>query len=162
MGSCYRGTGRRTLPRVPDWLGEVFSQKSPDGKLKKAATDLSLVLRGLQKKCVNQCNGVGLNLLVGAVSMEREGRWRLEDWSARDGLQQSLADCHTLIGGQGSKALKQGRAPDPAIQPGGIYPKTAIRELCVSYWQSVFIKVLLKRRTGNNANVHRSNSVQVY
>lgn len=79
MGSCYRGTGRRTLPRVPDWLGEVFSQKSPDGKLKKAATDLSLVLRGLQKKCVNQCNGVGLNLLVGAVSMEREGRWRLED-----------------------------------------------------------------------------------
>lgn len=79
IGSCYRGTGRRTLPRVPDWLGEVFSRKSPDEKLEKAATDLSLVLRGLQKKCINQCNGVGLNLLVGAVSTEREGRGRLED-----------------------------------------------------------------------------------
>lgn len=25
MGSGYRGTGRRTLPRVPDWLGEKSS-----------------------------------------------------------------------------------------------------------------------------------------
>lgn len=58
---------------------EFFSWKSPDEKFEKAATDLSLVLRSLQKKCVNQCNGVGLNLLVGAVSMEKEGRGRLED-----------------------------------------------------------------------------------
>lgn len=58
---------------------QFFSWKSPDEKLEKAATDLSLVLRSLQEKRVNQCNGVGLNLLVGAVPVEKEGRGRLED-----------------------------------------------------------------------------------
>lgn len=59
--------------------GEFFSWNSPDEKLEKTATDLSLVLRSLQKKCVNQGNGVGLNFLVGAVLMEREDRGTLEE-----------------------------------------------------------------------------------
>lgn len=58
---------------------QFFFWKSPDEKLEKAATDLSLVLGSLQEKRVNQCNGVGLNLLVGAVPVEKEGRRRLED-----------------------------------------------------------------------------------
>lgn len=34
------------------------------------ATDLSLVFRGLQEQCVNQSDGVGLDLLVRTVSTE--------------------------------------------------------------------------------------------
>lgn len=51
-----------------------FSQKSPRGKFGKVATDLPLVFRGLQEQCVNQSDGVGLDLLVRAVSTETEAR----------------------------------------------------------------------------------------
>lgn len=48
------------------------SLRQPRGKVEKAATDLSLVFGGLQEQRVNQSNGVGLDLLVGAVSTEME------------------------------------------------------------------------------------------
>lgn len=61
------------LPAKGEWV-RILLLESSDEKLGKAATDLSFVLRSLQKKCVNQGNGVGLNFLVGAVSMKKEGR----------------------------------------------------------------------------------------
>lgn len=77
-----------------------FSRKSPRGKFGKVATDLPLVFRGLQEQCVNQSDGVGLDLLVRAVSTETErqgsqGTAEQEDDAHRQ--LKTLADCNQTM-----------------------------------------------------------------
>lgn len=70
-GAQEHGQISALRPTVPTpHCGRSLSR--PRGKVGKAATDLSLVFGGLQEQCINQSNGVGLDLLVGAVSTEME------------------------------------------------------------------------------------------
>lgn len=54
------------------WATSTMSSGKTGKKLEKTTTNLSLVLRCLQKKCIDQCNGVGLDFLVGAATTERK------------------------------------------------------------------------------------------
>lgn len=54
------------------WATSTISSGMTGKKLEKTTTNLSFVLRCLQEKCIDQCNGVGLDFLVGAATTERK------------------------------------------------------------------------------------------
>lgn len=107
----------------------------PRRKVGKAATDLSLVFGGLQEQRVNQSNGVGLDLLIGAVSTEMEAgsqRTKEQDDSAHDTHTQLKTHCDRRTGGLRQKSTLSRHTLDPLFHERDL-SKTGIRKLGVTY-----------------------------
>lgn len=110
------------------------SLSRPRGKVGKAATDLSLVFGGLQEQRVNQSNGVGLDLLVGAVSTEMEAggqRTKEQDDGAHDAHTQLKPHCdQRTSGGRRQKSIPSRHTLDPTIPRKGCIQDSNQKALC--------------------------------